>query len=77
MYIFDCVAAMLKPTVDSKGQSAKMKNNPRSPNRLQDIWVWNGRPHWDDVFEVGFILLLIICQYYYHLFTDDESKQTT
>jgi hypothetical protein len=23
---------------------------PNPSNRLQDIWVWNGRPNWDEVF---------------------------
>lgn len=23
----------------------------KAANRLQDIWVWNGRPNWDDVFR--------------------------
>lgn len=41
---------MLNPGVDSKGQIGKMKSGDRS-NRLQDIWVWNGRPHWDDIFK--------------------------
>ena len=41
---------MLNPTVDSKGQIKKMRN-PNAPNRLQDIWIWNGRPYWDDIFH--------------------------
>ena len=41
---------MLYPTVDSKNQSSKMRNG-KAPNRLQDIWVWSGRPMWDDTFE--------------------------
>jgi Ferric reductase NAD binding domain len=43
-------AMMLNPTVESKGQIKKMKK-PNPANRLQDIWVWNGRPYWDEVFE--------------------------
>lgn len=51
---------LLNPTVDSKGQISKMKNqrqstnstlNSNSENRLQDIWIWNGRPHWDEIFQ--------------------------
>ena len=42
---------MMYPTVESKGQIQKMKKNPRAANRLQDIWIWNGRPNWDNVFE--------------------------
>jgi hypothetical protein len=41
---------MLNPGIDSKGQIEKMKSGERS-NRLQDIWIWNGRPHWDDIFK--------------------------
>jgi len=37
-------------------QAAKNKKVPRDqrvplPNRLSNIWVWNGRPKWDPVFE--------------------------
>jgi hypothetical protein len=42
-------AKMLNPTVESKGQIDKMRQ-PSPPNRLQDIWIWNGRPMWDEVF---------------------------
>lgn len=42
---------LLNPFVDSKGQIDKMRAGGASaPNRLQDIWIWNGRPHWDDIF---------------------------
>eukprot|EP01036_Dinobryon_divergens_P033073 gene33073-42785_t len=40
---------MVNPTVESKGQIKKMASED-APNRLQDIWIWNGRPHWDDIF---------------------------
>lgn len=43
-------AQMLNPTVDSKGQIKKMKDG-HPENRLQDVWVWNGRPHWDEIFK--------------------------
>jgi hypothetical protein len=43
-------AMVLNPTVSSKGQVARMKD-ARPQNRLQDIWVWNGRPHWDEIFR--------------------------
>ncbi len=43
--------SMLYPTVDSKSQVQHMKKHPRAANRLQDIWVWNGRPKWDDIFQ--------------------------
>lgn len=41
---------MLNPKVDSKGQIEKMKSAQAS-NRLGDIFVWNGRPYWDDIFR--------------------------
>ena len=40
----------MNPTVSSKGQVGRMKD-ARPQNRLQDIWVWNGRPHWDEIFR--------------------------
>lgn len=42
-------AKCMNPTVDSKKQSTKMKNKS-APNRCQDIWIWSGRPDWDDIF---------------------------
>lgn len=41
---------MVNPTVDSKGQIGKMKVT-NAQNRFQDIWVWNGRPQWDEIFN--------------------------
>lgn len=37
------------PTTSSKAQPG----NPvvGSPNNLQDIWVWNGRPQWNAIFK--------------------------
>ena len=49
-FIFYVSAGMLNPTVESKGQVSKMKSG-NSPNRFQDIWIWNGRPHWDEIFQ--------------------------
>lgn len=46
----DLYAKLLNPTVESRGQVKKMKET-HSENRLQDIWIWNGRPHWDEVFR--------------------------
>ncbi len=51
--------AMMYPTVDSKNQTAKMRANAKSPNRLQDIWIWNGRPMWDDVFKVRYSCYIV------------------
>ena len=48
---------MCNPEVSSKTQVAAMKEKDRSVtelstrNRLQNIWVWEGRPHWDQVFR--------------------------
>jgi hypothetical protein len=43
---------MMNPTISSKGMVNYMKSNPMAPNRFQDIWVWNGRPNWDEIFQV-------------------------
>ncbi|RYH29171.1 hypothetical protein EON65_09455 [archaeon] len=48
----DLYAKMLNPTVESKGQMKKMKEGGvNAENRLQDIWIWNGRPNWDEIFR--------------------------
>jgi hypothetical protein len=46
----DLYQQMVNPTVDSRGQIGKMKVT-NAMNRFQDIWVWNGRPHWDEIFN--------------------------
>jgi hypothetical protein len=46
-------AKMLNPTITSKDMIKKMKNSSSetvTDNRLQDIWIWNGRPNWDEIF---------------------------
>jgi ferredoxin-NADP reductase len=46
-------AKMLNPTVTSKDMIKKMKGTSSQAvqdNRLQDIWIWNGRPNWDEIF---------------------------
>jgi hypothetical protein len=43
-------AEMLNPQTESKGQVQKMKLAKPS-NRFQDVWVWNGRPNWDEIFR--------------------------
>lgn len=43
-------AMMLHPTVSSKDQVEHMQAN-EAENRLQDVWVWNGRPNWDGIFH--------------------------
>jgi len=46
-------AMMLNPPPGStsKSQIKKMSEADTASNRLQDIWVWNGRPYWDDIFK--------------------------
>ena len=39
---------MLNPTIDSKNQITKMTKD--APNRLQNVWIWSGRPRWDEIF---------------------------
>ena len=42
---------LLNPPSKSKDQvSLQNGQNKSSPNRLQDVWIWNGRPVWDDIF---------------------------
>lgn len=43
--------AVINPTVSSKGMITYKANHPKeSVNRFQDIWIWNGRPNWDEIF---------------------------
>ena len=44
-------ALLLNPTVDSRTQIDAMRSPATAKNRLQNIWVWNGRPQWDLVFN--------------------------
>ena len=41
---------MLNPTVPSKNMVDTMKRGGNAANRLQDVWVWNGRPDWNQIF---------------------------
>ena len=43
-------AEMLAPGTPSSKQAETMKM-PDAPNRFQDVWIWNGRPEWDDIFS--------------------------
>jgi hypothetical protein len=46
-------AKMVNPTVSSRDMIKKMKGTSSAAvneNRLQDIWIWNGRPNWDEIF---------------------------
>merc|ERR1711871_640196 len=43
-------AMMLHPTVSAKEQVEYMQAS-EAENRLQDVWVWNGRPNWDSIFQ--------------------------
>jgi hypothetical protein len=42
---------MKNPKVDSRLQKEQMSSVASAKNRLQNIWVWNGRPNWDIVFQ--------------------------
>ena len=43
--------ALLKsPKVDSRTQKEQMSSINTAKNRLQNIWVWNGRPQWEIIF---------------------------
>ena len=43
-----------RPSVDSSRYNAQLAlaaKNPKAPkNRLSNLWIWNGRPNWDDIF---------------------------
>ena len=41
---------LLNPTIASKDQAETQFPGARSPNKLQNIWVWNGRPTWEAIF---------------------------
>jgi len=43
-------AEMYNPSVSSRKQVETMSTAKDASNRLQDVWVWNGRPDWDQVF---------------------------
>ena len=41
---------MLVPSVKSRDQRKAMLE-AESPNRFQDVWIWDGRPEWDEIFS--------------------------
>ena len=41
---------LLNPTAPAKEQVERMQDES-APNRLQDVWVWNGRPNWNEIFS--------------------------
>uniref|UniRef100_A0A7S3LKL7 Ferric reductase NAD binding domain-containing protein n=1 Tax=Aplanochytrium stocchinoi TaxID=215587 RepID=A0A7S3LKL7_9STRA len=41
---------LLNPSVDAKDQGEVQMDGHRAPNRIQDIWVWRGRPEWNTIF---------------------------
>jgi hypothetical protein len=43
-------AMLLNPTAPAKEQVERMQDES-APNRLQDVWVWNGRPNWNEIFS--------------------------
>ena len=44
-------SAMKTLPVKSKDQKKAMAAPAGQPNRLQDVWVWDGRPEWDEIFS--------------------------
>lgn len=46
----DLYTALQNPMVGS-GEQSKC-NVEEAPNRLQDIFIWNGRPKWNDIFQM-------------------------
>jgi len=52
--VTDLYGAMRNPTVSSRKLRETMQSvaaaGKRPPNNLQDVWVWNGRPDWDQIF---------------------------
>ena len=44
--------ALLKsPKIDSRTQKEQMSSVNTAKNRLQNIWVWSGRPQWEIIFS--------------------------
>jgi predicted ferric reductase len=41
---------VMNPSVSSKKITEAMASPGKSSNNLQDTWVWNGRPDWDQIF---------------------------
>ena len=43
-----------RPSVDSSRYNAQLAlaaKNPKAPkNRLSNLWIWSGRPNWDEIF---------------------------
>eukprot|EP00499_Haloplacidia_sp_CaronLabIsolate_P010486 CAMPEP_0196776414 /NCGR_PEP_ID=MMETSP1104-20130614/4613_1 /TAXON_ID=33652 /ORGANISM="Cafeteria sp., Strain Caron Lab Isolate" /LENGTH=852 /DNA_ID=CAMNT_0042146585 /DNA_START=20 /DNA_END=2578 /DNA_ORIENTATION=- len=44
-------AHMTRPMVSSKAHTQVMASPQQAANRLGDMFVWNGRPDWDQVFQ--------------------------
>jgi hypothetical protein len=49
---------MTHPSVRSSAMKetfakAKSGEQPNPPNRMQDIWIWDGRPVWDQIFSTN------------------------
>eukprot|EP00511_Aplanochytrium_stocchinoi_P012236 CAMPEP_0204877332 /NCGR_PEP_ID=MMETSP1348-20121228/48134_1 /ASSEMBLY_ACC=CAM_ASM_000700 /TAXON_ID=215587 /ORGANISM="Aplanochytrium stocchinoi, Strain GSBS06" /LENGTH=331 /DNA_ID=CAMNT_0052034187 /DNA_START=540 /DNA_END=1535 /DNA_ORIENTATION=+ len=42
---------LLNPEIDSKDQPEVQIAETAAPNRMEDIWIWRGRPNWDTVFN--------------------------
>jgi len=42
---------MYHPPASSKNMERVMADPESAPNHMQDLWVWNGRPNWDTMFQ--------------------------
>lgn len=45
------MTAMHHPPASSKNMARVMSDPDNARNRMQDVWLWNGRPDWDTVFK--------------------------
>ena len=46
----DLFALLNAPPVKSKEITRRMADPKGAPNRMQNLWVWDGRPDWDQIF---------------------------
>ena len=51
--IRDLYHCMLNPSVQAKQQTVQQtrENADMADNRLGSVWIWNGRPDWDQIFD--------------------------
>lgn len=48
--LYDLMLAPMTPSKDQVKVMTAAAEGKTAHNRLQDVWVWQGRPHWDAVF---------------------------